>query len=212
MIKLVQEIRSPIRRTVDVPEIAITEQLKSFIIERMKMVELTMMDSIAAAMHRHDELNYDLKQFHKTMDLWEKAFSGFAARLVAIEGKLGIEPFEFEKLRPGDWKLTAQRKHRRSRLPGPEPEWKKEEKAAAEAAAKKLAAELPPKVSVPNLQRRFGVSRTRIDAMIREQKLKAIREGCHLYVTRESLVAYVREYNVPRPLFRHYGVTAEGST
>lgn len=210
MIELVQEIRSPVRRTDTLlEETAITEQLKSFIVERMKMVELTMMDSIGAALHRHDQLNCDLKAFHRSMELWGEAFNSFGVRIMGIENKLGLEtPTNLKHPGKGYWRFTSRgpgSRTRTAKLTEPEQSWQKE----AVAAAKKLKAELPPMVSLPDLVRRFGISRNRLNTLIGRQGLKSTREGPHVFVTRESIVQYVREHGIPQPLFRHYGGTAE---
>jgi hypothetical protein len=183
------------------------EQAKAFIIERMRVLEMTVAERVSAALLRHDQLAYDLKQYQHVDKLRGENLSILNSRLAAIEKALGIEPFKIDPEHPGkgNWKLTAQmnkksRPHAPRQIAGPVPDW---QKAAAEEA-KKLERELPPRCNIPDLVRRFGASRTKIDRLIGLGRLKAIREPPHTWISRESLVAYVREYGVPRPKTRQY--------
>jgi hypothetical protein len=207
VIELAMELTSRGAILPDGKALMTVEQARALIIERMKVVELAVTERVSAAISRHDQLNYDLKEYNRIMGIWERAFSGFSTRLMAIEKQLGIDPFRAELEHPGKghWKLTARTNRkprtRTPRLTGPEPSWRKQ----AEADAKRLRAELPPTSSLPDLMRLFGVSRGRLDTLIGRGKLKTMREGWHIGVTRESIVEYVRENGTPKPRVRHYG-------
>jgi hypothetical protein len=88
------------------------EQAKAFITERLRNLEMTVAERVSAALLRHDQLNYDLKEYHRVDGLRAQNQESLNARLAKIEKMLGIEPFAVDPAhRPGsygNWKLTAQ--------------------------------------------------------------------------------------------------------
>jgi len=186
------------------------EQAQDLIIERFNAIELAVAERVGAAISRHAELNYDLKGFHRSMEHWRAAFEGFGVRLAVIEKKLGIEPFKTESPHI-DWIPTAKARSsalmkaragkRKRRLTVSETAWRKE----AEKAATKLRGELPPLVNIPDLMRRFGVSRSKIEVLIGKGTIKAVRQGSRTFIPREEIAAYVQRSGILRPQSRNYG-------
>jgi hypothetical protein len=210
MIELVAEITDRGAILPDGKALMTVEQAKAFISERLKIMELAVAERVSAALSRHDQLNYDLKQFHRVVENQEKAFAEFGPRLHAIEERLGIDPYKVDPEHPGkgSWKLTMQTNIENRpqmpdvpRLTGPAPAWHKE----AEAAAKKLSTELPAKVSILDLVRLWGVSYNRINMMIGKGKLQAVREGVYIHIPREQIVEYVKAHGIPQSKKRQYG-------
>lgn len=98
------------------------DQAKDFIIERMRLLEMTVAERVSAALSRHDQLAYDLKELHRVDELRSKNQAELNARVAVIEKMHGIEPYKIDPEHPGtgNWKLTAQTNRKpRPRIPRP---------------------------------------------------------------------------------------------
>ena len=216
MIELAMELTTKGAILPDAKSLMTVELAQAFIEKRFGILEMAVTERVSAAIHRHDQLNYDLKEYQRVEAQRGRINAEVIARLSRIEKMLRIKPFKLDPEHPGKgtWRLTAQLNAAKQsaqtkatrkalRLPGPDPAWRKE----ADAAAKKLQAELPPKSNIPDLMRRFGISYSRFTTLIGKKKLTAIREGAYLFITRESIVQYIKENGIPKPRSRRYGQT-----
>ena len=183
------------------------QEAKGFLEKRLQALELSVTYHVRAALSRHDQLNYDLKSFNYEMNRWAETFSLYAPMLTEMTKRLGIERDAIMKPPvKGEWKLSAPMYHRKGkarqkRIDAREPSWKKE---AAEQA-KKLRSELPPRSSIPDLVRRFGVSYNKFATLIGREEIKVIREGSYTLIPREEIALYVERHGIPQPKTRHYG-------
>jgi hypothetical protein len=152
-------------------------------------------ERLNAFLNRYNAETKGLKDLRAAIADLGKSQAEHGRQILGLLKYLGLDPFKTADLLPQPPESNELQPSESPRAPLPIPDWQ----ARCKAEAEKLEKELPELSTIDQLRERFGVSRKKIENLIRSRKLPIVQLDKLRTISRESVIAYVKAYGVLKP-------------